>query len=245
MTFFITGGSRGLGRATVLAAAAAGHDVAFTWVSARDEAEATLALAREAGGGVCRAWPLDVRDPDAVEAVADRVLDELGGVDVVVANAGITRDGVAATLPDEDWRAVIDTNLSGAFYTVRAFLPTLLSQRFGRLIFVSSVARDGIAGQANYSAAKAGLVGLARALGKEYGARGITSNVVVPGFFETDMTRGSMSEELRRLALTLCPSRRMGEAPELASAVLFLASPEAAFVNCAVLPVTGGMDWSP
>lgn len=242
MIMFVTGGSRGLGRAIVLAATAAGHDVGFTYVSDAQAAEETSALA---GPGRCRAWQMDTRDPRQVDAVADAMLDAFGAVDVVVPNAGITRNGMAATMPDAAWCDVIDTNLSGAFYVARAFLPTLMGQRHGRLIFVSSIARDGIAGQANYSAAKAGLVGLAKALGKEYGARGVTSNVVVPGFFETDMTRGSMSQTLKDFAAAAGPIDRVGQPAELAAAVMFLASAEAAFINCAVLPVTAGLDWAP
>ncbi|MEZ4433241.1 MAG: SDR family oxidoreductase [bacterium] len=242
MIFFVTGGSRGLGRAIVIAAAEAGHEVAFTWASDEAAAEETRALA---GPDRCRAWRLDTRDPRQVDAVAEAVLDAYGTVDVVVPNAGITRDGMAATMTDEAWRDVIDTNLSGAFYVARAFIPTLMSQRCGRLVFISSVARNGIAGQANYSAAKAGLVGLAKALGKEYGPRGITANVVVPGFIETDMTRGSMSQKLKDFAEASGIGARIGQPAQLAAAVLFLASPAADYINCAVLPVTAGLDWAP
>lgn len=245
MRLFITGGSRGLGRALTLAACAAGHDVAFTYVADTEAAERTLAEARAAGSGRCFAYPLDVRQPAQVDDVAQVAMDDLGGMDGVIANAGITRDGLAATLSDEAWSAVIDTNLTGAFYTARAFLSTFVGQRSGRILFVSSIARDGISGQVNYAASKAGLVGLAKTLGKEYGARGITSNVVVPGFYETDLTRAALHGQMRDFAVSLCPQKRMGRADEFTSLVLFLLSEAASFINCAVMPVSGGLEWAP
>lgn len=244
MVYFVTGGSRGLGAGIVRAAARAGHDVAFTW---RQDREAADALVDEvsASGVRARAWQLDVRDARAVEQVADEVLDALGEVDAVVSNAGIRRDGMAMSMSDEDWASVLETNLYGAFYLCRAFLPTFLARRQGRFVFVSSVARHGISGQINYSASKAGLVGLSASLAKEYGRKGITSNVVVPGFFDTDMTRDGIGETIGEFVTRFSPSGRRGEVEELAHAVLFLTSPGASFVNGQALGVTGGLDWGP
>lgn len=244
MVLFVTGGSRGLGAGLVRAAARAGQDVAFTY---RADAGAAEALVDEvaAGGGRAVAWQLDVRDAAAADRVADEVIDLFGRVDAVVCNAGIRRDGLALTLSDEDWSAVLETNLTGAFRVARSFLPAFLAQRSGRFVFVSSVAKDGISGQANYAASKAGLLGLSAALAKEYARKGITSNVVVPGFFDTDMTRDGIGAQLGAFVERFSPAGRRGEIEEFAQAVLFLTSPGASFVNGQALGVTGGLDWGP
>lgn len=245
MRFVVTGGARGLGRSIVLAARARGHDVAFTYRTSREAAQEVERVGADlGGGGFCRAYPLDVRDATQVDGTADRVTEDMGGVEAVVCNAAITRDGLAVSMSDEDWRDVLDTNLTGSFFVVRAFLPALLSAELGRIVLVGSVAEHGIAGQASYCASKAGLGGLARALAKEYGPKRITTNVVAPGFFDTDMTREAMSEQLQRFWHEHCPVGRAGRASELASAVLYLASEEASFINGQTLSVTGGLDWA-
>lgn len=244
MTLFVTGGSRGIGAALVLDAARAGWDVAFTYVRHAEEAERVAAGARETGRRV-RAYALDVRDSAAVDAVADRVLADFDGVDAVVCNAGVSLNGLAYTLPDEDWRTVIDTNLTGSFHVCRAFLPELVARRGGRIVLVSSVTASGATGQAAYAASKAGLHGLGATLAKEYGQKGVTTNVVAPGYFDTDMTREGLSDDVAGFALRYCPARRLGELRELTRTILFLCGPDAAYVNGAVLPVTGGLDWAP
>ena len=246
MIFFVTGGSRGIGAAIVREAAKAGHDVAFTYRSAEAEANAVRDEARKLNTSArVLAFPLDVRDSGAVERVGDAVLDELGKVDVMVANAGININGLAANLPDEDWRDVIDTNLSGSFYCARQFLPQMVKNRFGRLVFVSSMGWTGVSGQVAYAASKAGLLGLSSTLSKEYGKRGITSNVIVPGFFETDMTSKDMSASNRKFWLEYCPLGRLGNLDELSELVLFLASKGGGFINGEAIHVTGGLDWAP
>ena len=246
MIFFVTGGSRGIGEAIVIEAARAGHDVAFTYHHGKDRADRVLAGLRDmAPRGRFAAYALDVRDSAAVEAVGDQVLDAFDSVDVVVANAGVNKNGLAASMPDEDWKTVIDTNLTGTFYVCRQFLSTMVGNRFGRIIMISSLGRGGVTGQAPYSASKAGLCGLSSTLAKEYGRKGITSNVVVPGFFETDMTREGMSESNREFWLQYCPLGRMGELPEVAKVVLFLAGDGASYVNGESINVTGGLDWAP
>ncbi|NUQ72530.1 MAG: SDR family oxidoreductase [Polyangiaceae bacterium] len=246
MIFFVTGGSRGIGEAIVLEAVRQGHDVAFTYVHNGDRARAVVEQAKAiAPKSKCRAYALDVRDSSAVEEVGDRVLDEFDTVDAVVCNAGVNLNGLAAQMPDDDWKLVIDTNLTGTFYVCRQFLPTLIANRFGRIIMVSSLGKDGVTGQANYCASKAGLLGLSSALAKEYGRKGITSNVVVPGFFDTDMTRDGMSESNKEFWLKYCPLGRMGELPEVAKVVLFLASDGASYVNGQAISITGGLDWAP
>jgi NAD(P)-dependent dehydrogenase (short-subunit alcohol dehydrogenase family) len=189
-------------------------------------------------GHTCWAAPV-------VESVADEVLDEFDTVHAVVCNAGVNLNGLAANMTDDDWKFVIDTNLTGSFYVVRQFLPTLIGNKYGRIILMSSLGRNGVTGQANYAATKAGLCGLSATLSKEYGRRGITSNVVAPGFFDTDMTRQDMSDSNKDFWMKYCPVGRIGDPKEVSSVVLFLASEGASYVNGTVIDVTGGLDWAP
>lgn len=246
MRFFVTGGSRGLGAAIVIEAARGGHDVAFTYV-ARREAAADVAhrAATICAHGRFKPYRLDQRSSAEVEAVGEQVLEDFGGIDIVVANAGINRNNLAIAMSDEEWHAVLDTNLSGAFYVCRQFLPAFLANRFGRFVLISSLAASGASGQANYCASKAGLLGLSAALAKEYGRKGITSNVISPGCFETDMTRAGMSASNREFWTKFCPLGRLGELPEIAELVIFLASPAAGYINGQELRVNGGLGWAP
>jgi 3-oxoacyl-[acyl-carrier protein] reductase len=246
VVFFVTGGSRGIGEAIVLDAIREGHDVAFTYRQREEQALAVVEQARRLRPErKCRAYPLDVRDSTAVEKVGDQVLDDFETVHVVVANAGVAVNNLAVSMSDEEWHTVIDTNLSGAFYVCRHFLPTFLGTRFGRIILISSIGAHGVSGQASYAASKAGLLGLSAALAKEYGRKGITSNVVVAGFFDTDMTREGMSEANRSFWLQYCPVGRVGEVGEVSKTVMFLASEAASFINGQAIGVTGGLDWAP
>ncbi len=246
MIAFVTGGSRGIGEAIVYALLGAGHDVAFTYRSGAARAERVASRARDLfPERRCEPFRLDVRSSSAVEEVADRVLDELGTVHAVVSNAGIAINALAASMSDEDWKEVLDTNLTGTFYVCRQFLPTMLSNGFGRIVMIGSLSAGGVTGQASYAASKAGMIGLSRTLAKEYGRRGITSNVVVPGFFDTDMTREGMSESNKGFWLQYCPAGRMGELSEVASVVTFLIGEEAAYVNGQAVEVNGGLDWAP
>lgn len=246
MVFFVTGGSRGIGEAIVLEAIREGHDVAFTYLARQEQAQEVVERARRLRPeGRCRAYQLDVRDSAAVEKVSDQVLEEFDTVHAVVANAGVNVNNLAVSMSDEEWTTVIDTNLTGAFYVCRQFLPTFLGNGFGRIILISSIGAHGVSGQANYAASKAGLLGLSAALAKEYGRKGITSNVVIPGFFDTDMTREGMSESNRSFWLQYCPVGRVGDLGEVSKVVMFLASAAASFVNGQALGVTGGLDWAP
>ena len=248
MIYFLTGGSRGIGANIVAEAVRAGHDVAFTYVTnegkAKEIAESASAL-RE--GAKVRFYRLDVRNSAEVESVIDTVLDDFDTIDVCINNAGINRDNVLASMTDEEWSDVIATNLTGAFYVCRQVLPTMMSARFGRIINISSLVCTGGSGQANYSASKAGLNGLTQTIAKEYGRKGITANVVVPGFFETDMTIESLPQHMRDFWRNYCPvpKGRVGELFELSAFINFLASKEAAFINGQVINVTGGLDWGP
>jgi len=251
MFYFITGASRGIGAGIVEYAARKGHSVAFTYVSNSDAAErsrqAAEAAAREAGHDVqVRHYQLDVKDPVAVEAVADQVLEDFETIEVIVNCAGVNRDNLVVSMSDEEWREVIATNLDGPFYVCRQFMQTLIANRFGRIINISSIQHEGGSGQANYAAAKAGLHGLTKTLAKEYGRRGITANVVVPGFFDTDMTRETMPQLNKDYWQKYCPmpKGRMGRVDELAAVVDFLASEGGGFINGEVINVTGGLGWT-
>jgi len=241
---FITGGSRGIGSGVVRVAAASGYDVAFTYRERKDAADAVTAAVRtESPDARCLAYQLDVRDAAAVEAVGDQVLDDLGAVHVVVLNAAITHAGLAFSTGDEDWRAVIETNLSGAFFVARQFLPSFLANGFGRFIFMSSIAAKGMSGDVAYSASKAGMLGLSGALAKEYGRKGITSNALLMSLFETEMTLKELSRQNRDFYEKHCPVGRIGQVSEVAAAVLFLAGDGSSFINGQEIGVTGGLDW--
>ncbi|MCY0992360.1 MULTISPECIES: SDR family oxidoreductase [Nannocystis] len=246
MNFFVTGGSRGIGAGIVLEAVRAGHDVAFAYRSNDDAArkiEAEAAAIRP--GAKVKGYALDVSRSDRVGEVADAVLEDFDSVEVIVNCAGINRANLVVSMSDEEWHDVLATNLHGPFYVVRAFLPAMLAARFGRIVNISSIQHNGAAGQANYAASKAGLHGFTQALAKEYGRKGITANVVVPGFFDTDMTRETMPQAAKDYWQQYCPmpKGRMGTLAELAATVLFLAT-GGSFINGQVVPVTGGLDWT-
>jgi len=246
MNFLVTGGSRGIGEAIVLEAVRQGHDVAFTYVNQRTRADDVIGRARDlCSPRQVAAYALDVRDSGAVESVVDRVLEDFGTVDVLVANAGINLNGLVVSLSDQDWKLVLDTNLTGTFYVCRQLLTTFLGKGFGRIVIISSLGHSGVSGQASYAASKAGLLGLSATLAKEYGRKGITSNVVVPGFFDTDMTRDGMSTANREFWLRYCPLGRVGQVDEVSRVVLFLASEAASYINGQTIAVNGGLDWAP
>ncbi len=234
----VTGASRGIGRAIALALAAAGHRVIGTATSAAGAEGITQALASHPG---CRGIVLDVTDATALDAAFDALVKAEGGLQVLVNNAGITRDMLAMRLKDEDWDAVLDTNLKAVFRACRAAIRPMMKQRHGRIVNITSVVgASGNPGQANYAAAKAGVAGMTRALARELGSRGITVNCVAPGFIATDMT-DALPEAQRTALLGQIPLGRLGTADEVAHAVAFLASPLAGYITGAELHVNGGM----
>ena len=234
----VTGATRGIGRAIANALAIAGMRVIGTATTAAGAATITEALAAWPG---CCGMALDVNDALAVEAAIGAIVKEQGGLHVLVNNAGITRDMLAARLKDEDWDAVLDTNLKAVFRTSRAVLRPMMKQRWGRIINVTSVVgASGNAGQANYAAAKAGVAGMTRALARELGSRHITVNCVAPGFIATDMTAG-LPEAAKAALLASIPLGRLGSAEEVAHAVAFLASREASYITGIELHVNGGL----
>lgn len=235
----VTGAGRGIGRAITLKFAGAGADVVCVSRTAGN-ADKVAGEVRALGR---KAWALavDVADSQAVAAASEKILAEAGRVDILVNNAGITRDGLLMRMSDEDWDAVVDTNLKGAFCFTRALSRTFLRQRSGRIINISSViGLIGNAGQCNYAASKAALIGLTKSVARELASRGITVNAIAPGFIETDMT-AALNEQLRAEVLKKVPLGCLGRPEDIAGAALFLAGPEARYITGQVLTVDGGM----
>jgi 3-oxoacyl-[acyl-carrier protein] reductase len=235
----VTGAGRGIGRAIALRFAAEGADVACVSRTAENSAK----VAEEVRALGRRAWAhaLDVADAQSVDATAATILGEAGRVDILVNNAGVTRDGLLMRMSEADWDAVIDTNLKGAFLVTRAFTRVLLKQRAGRIINVASViGLIGNAGQCNYAASKAGLIGLTKSVAREFASRGITCNAIAPGFIATDMT-SVLGEDLKAELLKRIPLNGFGEAEDIAQAALYLAGPGGRYVTGQVLVVDGGM----
>jgi 3-oxoacyl-[acyl-carrier protein] reductase len=227
----VTGGSRGIGRAIAVELAAAGASVVVGYHSGREEAEA---VAKEVGG---RAVQADVADPEAARALVEAA----GELDLLVNNAGLTRDGLLARMPDEDWRAVIDTNLSSVFHTCRAAVRGMMKRRAGAIVNVSSIVGvHGNGGQTNYAASKAGIIGFTKSLARELGSRNVRANVVAPGYVTTRLTE-VLPEEATDAMLRSTPLGRFGSPEDVAAAVRFLCSDEAGFVTGEVLLVDGGL----
>ncbi len=236
-TAFVTGASRGIGRAIAQALAVAGFRVIGTATTDSGAAAITEALAAHGGKGIV----LNVTDGPALDKAIDSLVKEFGGLHVLVNNAGITRDTLSMRMKDEDWDAVIDTNLKAVFRACRAATRPMMRQRYGRIINITSVVgASGNAGQANYAAAKAGVAGLTRSLARELGARNITVNCVAPGFIATDMTEG-LPAAAKAALLASIPLGRLGSADEVAHAVAFLASAQAGYITGTELHVNGGM----
>jgi len=236
----VTGGSRGIGRAICLRLAEQGADVAFSYRGNETAAAATTA-AIEGLGRRAVAFQGDVTDPLAAEGLVKAAMETFGKVDILVNNAGITRDDLIMRMDLEDWRAVLETNLFGAFYTTKAVTRPMLKARAGRIVNITSVSgQAGQTGQANYSAAKAGLIGLTKATARELASRGITANAVAPGFVLTELTQ-DLPDALKDEIVKRTPLARFGTPEEIATAVAFLASDEAAYITGQVLAVDGGL----
>ena len=239
-TALVTGASRGIGRAIALCLAAEGARVAINYagnVKAAEEVKASI----EAAGGTAILCQADIADSAAVEAMIADVVKEFGAIDILVNNAGITRDTLLMRMKDEDFAKVLDTNLKGVFYCTKAVSKLMMKKRAGRIINMASVVGlVGNAGQTNYAAAKAGVIGFSKSAAKELASRGITVNVVAPGFIGTDMT-AVLPEAVKEKTLAGIPLGKMGEPEDVANAVLFLASDQASYITGQVVNVDGGM----
>ena len=234
----VTGASRGIGAAIALELAHRGLKVIGT--ATTDDGAARIGLALAAFPG-CAGKNLNVNNAASAETLIDSIIKEHGGLQVLVNNAGITRDMLAMRLKDDDWDAVLDTNLKAVFRMSRAVMRTMMKQRYGRIINITSVVgASGNAGQANYAAAKAGVAGMTRALARELGSRNITVNCIAPGFIETDMTAG-LSEDQQKSLLVQIPLGHLGKPQDVAHAVAFVASPQAGYITGQELHVNGGM----
>lgn len=235
----VTGAGRGIGRAIALKFAAAGANVAC--VSRTAENSEKVAAEVRASGRQAWAYAVDVADAKAVAATGEKILADAGRVDILVNNAGVTKDGLLMRMSDEDWDTVLNTNLKGAFSFTKAFTRSFLKQRSGRIINVASIiGLIGNAGQANYAASKAALIGFTKSVAREFGSRGVTANALAPGFIETDMT-AVLNEEIRKQLLDKIPLGCFGQADDIAEAALFLAGPSGRYITGQVLVVDGGM----
>jgi 3-oxoacyl-[acyl-carrier protein] reductase len=236
---FITGASRGIGRACAIALSAAGARVVLA-ARQLDKLEEVAAEIR-ASGGEAFVVPIDLASQDSIKEAFSKASKEFGRIDILINNAGLTRDGLAMRMKRVDWDAVIETNLSGSFFCIQQVMPAMVRERWGRIVNITSVVGEsGNAGQANYAASKAGLIGLTKSLAQELASRNITVNAVAPGLVETDMT-ASLTDELKAKFTESVPLKRMGKPEDIAAAVKFLSSDDAGYITGHILDVNGGM----
>lgn len=239
-TALVTGGSRGIGRETAIRLAGYGAKVIINYCGSKEKAEETLDIIK-VNNGEGSIFQADMKEAAAVEDMFKYTLSEYGRIDVLVNNAGITRDNLILKMSEEEFNAVIDTNLKGVYYCLKQASKIMLKQKSGRIINISSISGViGNAGQVNYCAAKAGVIGMTKALARELGSRGITVNAVAPGFIITDMT-DKLSDQIKDTILTQIPLKRLGEAGEVAETICFLASDNASYITGQTIMVDGGM----
>lgn len=243
---FLTGGSRGIGKAAIMELVKQGANVAFTYVHNEEGAKDTVKKVKEINPD-CKVkyYQMDVKSSKEVNETVEKAIADMERIDVVVNNAGILRDGLVYSMSDEQWDEVIQTHLTGTFYVCRAFLDEFFVNGGGKFVNISSICHVGSAGQANYSAAKAGIIGFSKALAKEYGNKDIYANVIVPGYFRTELTDANASDFIREQFIRLSMLQREGQPSEFGKAIVFLASDLSSFVNGDVLYVTGGLDTIP
>ncbi|MBN2546767.1 MAG: SDR family oxidoreductase [Spirochaetes bacterium] len=243
---FLTGGSRGIGKAAVYELVKNGANVAFTYVSSEEGAKDTLNNAKKLNPEAkVSYYKMDVKNSKDVDQTVEKAIKDFGSINVVVNNAGILRDGPIHFMSNEQWDEVIQTHLTGTFYVCRAFIDEFIVNKGGKFINISSICHVGSAGQANYSAAKSGIIGFSKALAKEYGNKDIYCNVIVPGYFKTELTDANASEMIVEQFVRLSMLQREGKPDEFGKAIVFFASDLSSFVNGDVLYVTGGLDTIP
>ena len=236
----VTGASRGIGRAIALNLAAAGAHIVAVYQQNKEKAE-ELAQEIEPLGRACLTVKADVSVEDEVNALIDQTMTQFGKIDILVNNAGMTKDGLIMRMKTEDWHSVLNVNLSGMFYALKAVTKPMMKQRSGKIVFITSViGLTGNAGQANYAAAKAGVIGLMKSAAKEFASRGIQVNAVAPGFIDTDMTKG-LNDEVKKTYLEQIPLKRFGRVEDVAEAVKFLVSEKADYITGQVIHVNGGL----
>lgn len=236
----VTGASRGIGRAIALNLAAAGAHIVAVYQQNKEKAE-ELAQEIEPLGRACLTVKADVAVEDEVNALIDQTMTQFGKIDMLVNNAGMTKDGLIMRMKTEDWHSVLNVNLSGMFYALKAVTKPMMKQRSGKIVFITSViGLTGNAGQANYAAAKAGVIGLMKSAAKEFASRGIQVNAVAPGFIDTDMTKG-LNDEVKKTYLEQIPLKRFGRVEDVAEAVKFLVSEKADYITGQVIHVNGGL----
>lgn len=246
MNAFVTGGSRGIGRAIVLKFVREGWGCAFTYRENQAAAQETLRLAAEIDPEArIKCYRLDVKKSQEVENIVETAIQDFDNIQAIVNNAAVVKNNAAVMMADEEWEEVVATNLSGPFYVIRSFLMHLIANRSGSFVNISSLAQDGCSGQVNYAASKAGLIGLTRTLAKEYGPKGITSNIVTVGLVQTDMTDQNLAKSLEEFWMQHCPLQRMGSAEDIAALAYFLCSKEGSFINGEVIRVSGGLTYAP
>ena len=235
----VTGASRGIGRAIAERLAGCGAWVAC--IARNEDKLAETVQSIQANGGQTQPFQADVSNKEAVEKVVADIAESQGKIDILINNAGITRDGLVLRMEDEEWQAVLDTNLTGTFYFTRAVTRSMMQNRYGRIVNIASISGImGNSGQANYSASKAGMIGFTKSVAKELAKRGVTANVVAPGFVTTDMT-DALPENMRAELKKVIPVRRFGEPKDIADTVAFLASPLSGYITAQVLSVDGGL----
>lgn len=245
-TIFITGAGSGIGMAVARGCLEKGYSVAGTVHDPTPAANEACDQLRETFGHArARFYRCDVRSSASVDQAVEQAADDFGGLYGMVYCAGIAKEATIMATTDEAWEDVLRVNLTGAFYAARAVLPHFLAERRGRVVLVSSLNRNGAAGVVSYAASKAGMTGLAGTIAKEYGAKGITCNLVAPGFVETSMTVGRLTPEIEEFWMNHCPKHRYAKSNEIASAVSFFLGADADFVNGTTLEVTGGLSWRP
>lgn len=236
----VTGASRGIGRAIALNLAAAGAHIVAVYQQNKEKAE-ELAQEIEPLGRACLTVKADVAVEDEVNALIDQTMTQFGKIDMLVNNAGMTKDGLIMRMKTEDWHSVLNVNLSGMFYALKAVTKPMMKQRSGKIVFITSIiGLTGNAGQANYAAAKAGVIGLMKSAAKEFASRGIQVNAVAPGFIDTDMTKG-LNDEVKKTYLEQIPLKRFGRVEDVAEAVKFLVSEKADYITGQVIHVNGGL----